>query len=170
MPHLRTLATVAVLCTLSITAQTSLVHADSPPEEPTEPAPVVKNKRPLLAAGLNFFIPGTGYIYNGRKPLYVSVPMILGAGGLTYAENFHRYGESGQTLLEYDRTAFLILFGSVLVLNTGLAIDAYREAVSINDGVGRAGLAWLRRARIGVAPMKARGGRVGAGMTLQLGW
>jgi len=88
-------------------------------------------KKPLLAAGLNWVLPGAGYIYNGEKPLYVSLPMIAGAGGLTYIENFHDFG-GGQTLADVDSTAFMVMFGSVLILNTGVAIDAYREAKTIN--------------------------------------
>lgn len=89
-----------------------------------------KEKKPLLAAGLNWVVPGAGYMYNGRKPAYVTVPMIAGAAGLTYIENFHQF--EGGTLREVDSTAFAVTFGSVLVLNTGLAIDAWREAKSIN--------------------------------------
>ena len=40
-------------------------------------------KNRWLAAGLNFFVPGAGYIYNGEKPLYVSVPLVAGAVALT---------------------------------------------------------------------------------------
>lgn len=46
-----------------------------------------KIKRPLLAAGLNWFLPGAGYAYNNAKPLYVTLPMMAGAVGLTYVEN-----------------------------------------------------------------------------------
>jgi len=98
-----------------------------------------KQKRPWLAAGLNWFIPGAGYMYNGKKPAYVTVPMMAGAAGLTYVENFHQF--EGGTLREVDSTAFAVTFGSVLVLNTGLAIDAFREARSINiRGGARASL------------------------------
>jgi hypothetical protein len=88
-----------------------------------------KNK--WLAAGLNWVLPGAGYMYNGEKPLYVTVPMIAGAVALTYVENFHEF-DDGKRLLDHDRTAFGVLFGAVFVLNTALAIDAYREANSIN--------------------------------------
>ena len=89
------------------------------------------SKSPWLAATLNWFLPGTGYMYNGQKPLYSTVPMLAGALALTYVENFHEF-DDGKTLLEHDKQAFGILFGAVLVINTGLAIDAYQEANSIN--------------------------------------
>ena len=44
-----------------------------------------RNKSPLLAAGLNFFLPGTGSLYNGVKPAYVSVPMIAWARRLPFS-------------------------------------------------------------------------------------
>ena len=92
-----------------------------------------KQKRPLLAAGLNWFFPGAGYLYNGVKPAYVGLPMIAGAVGLTYVEQIHTF-EGGGNLLETDPTAFGVMFGAVLALNTGVAIDAYREAKAINRG------------------------------------
>lgn len=91
-----------------------------------------RRKSPLLAAGLNWFIPGAGYLYNGEKPAYVTLPMIAGAGGLTYIEQFHQF--EGGSLRETDPTAFNIMFASVLAINTGLAIDAFQEAKAINEG------------------------------------
>ena len=111
--------TLVILAALSLAAPT-LAHAD---EGST------KNK--WVAAGLNFVLPGTGYIYNGEKPLYVTVPMVAGAIALTYVENFHEF-EDGQHLLDHDKTAFGVLFGAVFVINTALAIDAYQEAKAIN--------------------------------------
>ena len=93
-------------------------------------------KKPLVAAALNWFFPGAGYLYNGEKPLYVSLPMLAGAVGLTYVEAIHDYG-GGNNLQATDSTAYFIMFGSVLTLNTGLAIDAYREANTINGTAAR---------------------------------
>jgi hypothetical protein len=84
-----------------------------------------KEKKPLLAAGLNWVLPGAGYLYNGETPAYVAVPMIAGAVGLTYVENVHQF-ENGN-LSEQDPTAFKVMFGSV--------IDAYQEAKAINEGI-----------------------------------
>ncbi|HCH65154.1 MAG TPA: hypothetical protein DFR83_20285 [Deltaproteobacteria bacterium] len=116
---------------LALTASTA---SAAPAEQPVARGPA-REKKPLLAAGLNWFVPGAGYMYNGRKPALVTVPMMAGAAGLTYIENFHQF--DGGTLREIDSTAFAVTFGSVLVLNTGLAIDAYREAKNINEGRNR---------------------------------
>ena len=116
---------------LALTASTTSAASA---EQPIASGPA-KEKKPLLAAGLNWFVPGAGYMYNGRKPALVTVPMIAGAAGLTYIENFHQF--DGGTLREIDPTAFAVTFGSVMVLNTGLAIDAYREAKNINEGRDR---------------------------------
>ena len=91
-----------------------------------------KAKSPVVAGVLNWVLPGAGYIYNGEKPLYVTLPMMVGAVGLTYVENFHDFG-GGNNLQATDPTAFNIMFGSVLTVNTGLAIDAYQEANRINE-------------------------------------
>lgn len=111
-----------------------------PPPTPVAPSSSLQRvqagsgpqKRPWLAAGLNWIVPGAGYMYNGDKPAYVTLPMIAGAAGLTYVENFHQF--EGGTLREVDSTAFAVTFGSVLVLNTGLAIDAFRDAKELNRG------------------------------------
>ena len=112
-------------------------------------------KSPILASSLNFFLPGTGYLYNGDKPLYVTLPMIAGFAGLTYVENFHEF-EGGKTLKEVDLTAFSVLFAAVLVANTGFAIDAYREAESINKREANSSL--LSNLQLGVTPVMARNG------------
>jgi hypothetical protein len=112
------LRTLAVLLALTATA-----NAD----------PETSSKNRFVAAGLNWVLPGAGYAYNGRKPLYETVPMMAAAIGLTYAENFHKF-DDGKTLLDHDKTEFGVLFGAVLVLNTALAIDAFREADAINAG------------------------------------
>lgn len=110
---------IAMLAALSLTASAA---------EDVQP----RTKRPLVAAGLNFFVPGAGYLYNGHKPLTVSLPMIAGAAGLTYIEQFHQF--EGGTLREQDPTAYAITFGAVFALNTGAAVDAWREARALNAG------------------------------------
>lgn len=123
-----------------------------------------KIKRPLLAAGLNWFLPGAGYAYNNAKPLYVTLPMMAGAVGLTYVENFHQF-ENG-TLREVDQMAWGVMFASVIVLNTGVAIDAFREAKAINRGdIKRRGSA--RRVDMNVSPSAFAGAqRTTYGLTL----
>ena len=112
-------------------------------------------KSPLLASSLNFFLPGAGYMYNGDKPLYVTAPMMVGFAGLAYVENFHEF-EEGKTLKEIDLTAFSIMFAAVLVANTGFAIDAYREAESINKREANSSL--LSNLQLGLKPVTARSG------------
>ena len=113
---------IVALVTLGFTLAPSVAEAKE-----------AKEKRPLLAAGLNWVLPGAGYLYNGETPAYVAVPMIAGALGLTYVENVHQF-ENG-SLSEQDPTAFKVMFGSVMVINTALAIDAYQEAKAINEGI-----------------------------------
>jgi len=120
----------ATLAALALSASAPAM-ADAPAApEVTLTAASGKSKSPLLAAGLNFFVPGAGYLYNNKKPVYVSLPLIAGAAGLTYIEQFHQF-ENG-TLLEQDPTAFAVMFGAVFVVNTGLAVDAWREAKALN--------------------------------------
>ena len=87
-------------------------------------------KKSWLSAILNFFFMGLGYIYNGKKVL-LGVLLTTAAIGLTYVENFHNFSE-GKNLQATDSTAFMILFVCVLLANTGLAIDAFKEAKEIN--------------------------------------
>ena len=81
-------------------------------------------KKPWLAALLNFFFMGLGYIYNGKKVL-PGILFTAGAVGLTYVE----FG-----IQEPMPTLYAIMFGSVLVVNTGFAIDGFKEAKAINAG------------------------------------
>ena len=83
-----------------------------------------------LSAILNFFFMGLGYIYNGKRVL-LGVLLTIAAIGLTYIENFHTF-TSGSNLQGTDSTAFAILFACVFIANTGLAIDAFREAKEVN--------------------------------------
>lgn len=140
---------LAILAALSLTAP-SVALADD-----------VRTKSPLLAAGLNFLLPGTGYIYNGEKPLYETVPMVAGALALTYVEQIHEF-DDGKRLLDHDKTAFGVLFGAVFVINTALAIDAYREANAINARSTPALGAW----RLDVRDVKSPGA---SGCALVLG-
>lgn len=73
---------------------------------------------------------GLGYVYNGKKVL-LGVLLTIAAIGLTYVENFHTFAE-GKNLQATDSTAFAVLFVCVLLANTGLAMDAYKEAKAIN--------------------------------------
>lgn len=89
-------------------------------------------KKSWLSAILNFFFMGAGYIYNGKRVL-LGLLLTIAAIGLTYVENFHSFS-GGENLQNTDSTAFAVLFVCVLLANTGLAIDGFREAKQINDG------------------------------------
>lgn len=118
-------------------------------------------KRPLLAGALNFFVPGAGYAYNGDKPLYLTVPMILGTAGLVYVEQIHEF-DDGNTLQEHDSTAFGVMFAAVFIANTAFAVDAYQEAGRINSRQNR-GVASLR---LDLKPITASNGTRELGISL----
>lgn len=88
-------------------------------------------KKPWLAAVLNFFFMGIGYLYNGKKKV-LGVLLSLSAIGLTYVENFHTFSD-GNALQAHDSNAFIVLFACVFLANTGLALDAWEEAKNINS-------------------------------------
>ena len=81
-------------------------------------------KKPWLAALLNFFFMGPGYIYNGRR-IIPGILFTIGAFGLTYVE----FG-----IQEPLPDLYLIMFASVFVVNTAFAIDGFKEAKAINEG------------------------------------
>ena len=79
--------------------------------------------KPKIAALLNFFLPGTGYLLLGHKtPL--AVMWLVGVIGLTYVEQIHTYDKGN--LQAQDGTAFAVMFVSVLIMNAAFAIDAYK--------------------------------------------
>jgi len=73
---------------------------------------------PIVAFLLNFFFPGAGYLYIGRRKL-LALGWLLGAVGLTFVE----FGIKGAAPAYYWP-----MFVSVLVMNTSFAIDAWSEA------------------------------------------
>ncbi|MBM3274400.1 MAG: hypothetical protein FJZ00_04565 [Candidatus Sericytochromatia bacterium] len=95
------------------------------------------NKIPWLAALLNFFFGGAGYIYNGERML-LGLGLTAGAAGLTYAEllTSGTLSNTGSMLSPNPATSqfFWPIFGSVFVMNTVLALDAWQEAEDINNG------------------------------------
>jgi hypothetical protein len=79
-------------------------------------------KNAWVAALLNFFFAGAGYIYNGKRAS-LGVALTIGALILTYVE------------LQLQTAApalFPYMFGAVFLINTFLAIDAYSEAKEIS--------------------------------------
>ena len=81
------------------------------------------NKKPWLAALLNLFFFGAGYIYNGKRK---------GLGiGLTLAIPFLRYGEINIYLSKLVTGYWVILFVGLVIMQITLAYDAYREATTL---------------------------------------
>jgi len=72
---------------------------------------------PAIAALLNFFFPGAGYLYSGRRRL-LGLGWLIAAVGLTFVE----FGIKGAA-----PTYYWPMFASVLLMNTCFAIDAWRE-------------------------------------------
>jgi hypothetical protein len=69
-----------------------------------------------LAALLNFFLPGAGYLLAKARRL-LALPFLLGAVGLTYVE---------LGIKEPLPQMYWIMFGSVFVMNIAFAVDAWR--------------------------------------------
>lgn len=92
--------------------------------------PETNMKRPWISALLNFFFSGLGYIYNGNRNLF-GILLTIASLGLSYLEQFHTFSD-GKSLESHDSTAFGVLFASIFIANTGLALDAFKEAIKIN--------------------------------------
>ena len=74
---------------------------------------------------------GLGYIYNGKRRI-LGVLLTIGAILLTYVEQIYVFSD-GMTLQGHDMSAFGMMAAAVFIINTGLAIDGYKEAESINS-------------------------------------
>jgi hypothetical protein len=79
---------------------------------------------PLIAAALNFFFPGAGYLYSGHRKL-LGLGWLIGAVGLTYVE----FGIKGAA-----PTYYWPMFAAVFLMNTCFAIDAWRETSASRAG------------------------------------
>lgn len=83
----------------------------------------VMKKNAALAAFLNFFFLGAGYLYNGKRK---------GLGTLlTIGVVFIRLGEIPIFASGLNRTYWVLLFAGLVCVQAGLAMDAYREAKEI---------------------------------------
>ena len=89
-------------------------------------------KKPWLAALLNFFFMGPGYIYNGKRAL-LGVGWTITALLLTAVEQAPIYAD-GKNLQVTSPTAFGLMFVAVLLGNVCFAVDGLREARAINAG------------------------------------
>ncbi len=123
---------------------------------------MARRKRPWLAAGLNWFLPGAGTIYNGERPV-LGATFLVGAVGLTVVEQSHAF--FGEGLKTYDPRLFNLMFASVLVMNTGFAIDAFREARQINADNGHPP---KRQARLAPAVLPTGEEELAYGLVLQV--
>lgn len=92
-------------------------------------------KKPIVAAVLNFFFMGPGYIYNGKRML-LGVGWTLAALMLTAVEQGPIYA-NGAKLQDVSPTAFGLMFAAVFIANTMFAIDGFREAKAINEAGGK---------------------------------
>lgn len=92
-------------------------------------------KKPWLAALLNFFFMGPGYIYNGRRSL-LGVGWTVTALLLTAVEQAPIFAD-GAKLQEISPTAFGLMFVAVFLGNTCFAVDGWREAKQINEAGGK---------------------------------
>lgn len=81
-------------------------------------------KNPWMAAILNLFLFGGGYIYNGRRQ-GLGVALII-------AWILIRWGEIAIYLTSLVFEKWLVLFSGLIVLMFSLAFDAFREAREIN--------------------------------------
>ena len=67
---------------------------------------------------LNFFFPGLGYLVGVPEKRLVGIFWLLGVLGLTAVEQ-------GMGLKEALPSAFMVMALSVLIMNTGFAIDTF---------------------------------------------
>ena len=88
-------------------------------------------KNPWIAAVLNFFFPGAGYLYTGRRRALGAV-FLLGAIGLTVVEQsaaiFPVLGIDAAGLQTAAPEVYSLLFATVFLMNTAFAVDAWQEA------------------------------------------
>ncbi len=83
-------------------------------------------KNPILAAVLNFLLFGGGTVYVGKR---VGVGLIMTLGG-TVAQVAEIL--ISPPVYNLAPTIWPFLLGGLVVLKLGLAMDAYREAQSVN--------------------------------------
>jgi hypothetical protein len=74
--------------------------------------------KPIAAALTNWFLPGLGYLILGKK-IPLAIAWMVALVGLTYVEFGIKVAAP-----EY----YLPMFGSVLLMNTAFAVDAWMTA------------------------------------------
>ena len=68
----------------------------------------MKKKNPIIAAVLNFFLMGAGYVYNGKR-VQLGIALTIAAVALTYVE----FG-----IKPLDTQLYWIMFGAIFLANT----------------------------------------------------
>ncbi len=136
----------------SLQPQLGLLDGPAPSLTPLGNQGKKRTPNPWVAAGLNWFLPGTGYLYNGKKPVWIGASMTVAAIGLTAVEQSHLWADPG--LKGANPEVFNLMFASVLVMNTALAVDAFREAKAMSAG----GSEPTVRRRVNVAPLTFKDG------------
>ncbi len=79
--------------------------------------------RVYAATLANFFLPGLGYIINAGDRMMLGPIWLIGVLGLTYVE----FG-----IQEPQPHFYMVMFASVLIMNTAFAIDAFREGKALH--------------------------------------
>jgi len=88
------------------------------------------NKNPVVAALLNFFFYGAGYVYLGKKKGF-GMALILGW-------ILVRIGEIAIYLTGLVTQRWLVLFAGLMVFMFTFAYDGYREAKEMQEASPRA--------------------------------
>ena len=73
--------------------------------------------KPVVAAALNFFFPGSGYLLNGQRKV-LGLFFLAGAIGLTWVE---------LSVKTAAPELYWPMFGAVFVMNIAFAVDAFNE-------------------------------------------
>lgn len=86
-----------------------------------------ENKKPWIAAVLNFLLPGIGYFYAGKKHIFVSIGFTI----LSIWVAFHDWNEivgilSGKIVMTEHFLLFIILYPVVF------AVDGFIDAKKVN--------------------------------------
>lgn len=89
------------------------------------------DKNPWIAALLNFFFMGAGYVYNGED-VPLGLALTASSIGLTYVELGLQNAAFATTGTNTDKLNWGLMFGSVFLANTFLAMDAYQQAEELN--------------------------------------
>lgn len=102
---------------------------------------VKKRKNPWIAALLNLFFWGLGYLYNGKRTAF-GVMLLIAAFGLTVVSvlpsSSTNTSTSSLTATDYQLESISNFFSlSIFLVPLAFAYDAYKEAEEINQMKGK---------------------------------